>query len=75
MKLEKGKKYIVNLGYKYNGSLVLATYNDEVWIEDEIFIGYSVKPIKVIKDKFDGLAKDTIGCNMCVDMDQINEVK
>lgn len=75
MKLEKGKNYIVNLGYKYNNSLVLAEYREEVWIEDEIFIGYSMKPIKVIKDKLDGFAEHTIGCNMCVDMDQIKEVK
>ena len=75
MKLEKGKTYIVDLGYKYNNSLVLAEYDEEVWIEDEIFVGYSMKPIKVIKDKLDGFAGHTIGRNMCVDMDQIKKIK
>ena len=72
--LEKGKYYIVDLGYKFKNSLVLAEYGDEVRIDDNILIGYSVKPINVIKDKC-GWAKDSIGYNICVDIEQIKEVK
>ncbi len=80
MKLEKGKMYIVDLGYKYNNSTVLAEYTEEVRVDKEIFgennlLGYSVTPVRVVKDRSEGLVKHTIGCNMCVDMDQIKEVK
>lgn len=75
MKLIEGKTYLVNLGPKFHNALVEAIYEHELWIFDNTeFVGYSVKPIKIIKDDWD-LAKYSIDKLICVDKDQIKELK